>query len=380
MQPPAPSHRMRILSIAAMLPVMLPVLLVAACGAAPAATGDDSTTTTATSSSGPTSSAGSTGPTSETGATGMTTGAPGPDDTLRVTDVTMRCTHNSYHIEPAEPFDDSHRYTQAPLDVQLGELGVRAFELDVHAGAGFPVLHIPLGIDSLSTCPDLGTCLGVINEWSASQPEHHLVIVWIEMKDELDDNAAIKDYDAFDAVIRGALPPERLYEPAEFKRGHASMREALLAEGWPTLGETRGQVMLVLLDVDLPHNRDYTHDYTTVDDRAMFARASDSQYELPWAVIAKIDDPTNAEAIAAARAAGLLIASNTGAAGETDEDNAARLQGGIANGSHMLCDDFPAPVDGQTYHLDLPGGTPSICNPQTAPKECTPELIEDLQG
>lgn len=355
--------------------VFAALVLAAGCGGAAADAGDD-TTAAAPSSGEPTTAA------SEGVTTGMTTGAstgmPGPDDRLRVTDVTMRCTHNSYHVEPAEPLDDSHRYTQAPLDVQLGELGVRAFELDVHVGPGFPVFHIPLGLDDVSNCPDLGACLAVINDWSASQPEHHLVVVWIEIKDELDDGADIKDYAAFDAVIRGALPPERLYEPAEFKRGHATMREALLAEGWPTLGETRGQVMLVLLDVDLPHNRDYTHDYTNIDDRAMFARASESQYELPWAVIAKIDDPTDAGAIAAARAAGLLIASNTGAAGNTDEENAARLQGGIDNGSHMLCDDFPAPVDGQEYHLDLPGGTPSICNPQTAPAECTPEAIESL--
>ena len=33
------------------------------------------------------------------------------------------------------PFDDTHRYTQAPLDVQLGAQGVRAFELDVHDSA-----------------------------------------------------------------------------------------------------------------------------------------------------------------------------------------------------------------------------------------------------
>ena len=350
---------------------MLAASLAAACTPAPAAGTDASTTATAS--------------TAATGATTTATGdvtdtaTPVPDGQLRVTDVTMRCTHNSYHIEPPMPFDDSHRYTHKPLDVQLGEQGVRAFELDVHSGDGFPVQHIPLGIDDLSTCPDLGACLGVINTWSAANPEHHLLVVWIEIKDELD-GVNITDYDALDAVIRGALPPERLYEPDEFKRGRASMREALLTAGWPTLAETRGQVMLVLLDVDLPHNRDYTHHYEHIDGRAMFARASETQYELPWGVIAKIDDPGDAAAIAAARAAGLLIASNTGSAGTSDADNAARLAAGIANGSHMLCDDFPAPVPGQAYYLDLPGGTPSICNPQTAPKECTPALIEALGG
>ncbi|MBA3546146.1 MAG: hypothetical protein H0T76_06675 [Nannocystis sp.] len=357
-------------------------LAAAACSSAPAETADAATgptSSSATTSAGSATTSAGSAMGEPTGATGGSDTMSGPDELLRVTDVTMRCTHNSYHIEPAMPFDDSHRYTQAPLDVQLGDLGVRAFELDVHSGAGFPVHHIPFGVDDLSTCADLGACLGVIDGWSAANPAHHLLVVWIEIKDELD-GVFIEDYAAFDAVIRGALPPERLYEPDEFKRGQATLREALLAEGWPTLGETRGQVMVVLLDVDDPHNRDYTKDYTTLDGRAMFARAGDSQYEMPWAVIAKIDDPTDGPAIAAARAAGLLIASNTGSAGKSDADNAARLQGGIDNGSHMLCDDFPAAVPGQDYVLDLPGGAPSICNPQTAPKACTSAAIESLGG
>lgn len=366
--------------LASRLPLCALAVSLAACSVAPSGSSDGATTVA----TGPgpqtsTSTSISTESTSKPTTGEPTTGEPttGPDDILRVTDITMRCTHNSYHIEPPMIFDDSHRYTQAPLDVQLGEQGVRAFELDVHSGAGFPVYHIPFGVDDVSTCPDLGACLGVINSWSAANAGHHLVVVWIEIKDELD-GVYIEDYDAFDAVIRGALPPERLYEPDEFKRGRATLREALLADGWPTLGETRGQVMVVLLDVDEPHNSGYTKKLTTLDGRAMFARASDTQYELPWATIAKIDDPTDASAIAAARAAGLLIASNVGSAGTSDVDNAARLQAGIDNGSHMLCDDFPAPVAGQTYHLDLPGGTPSICNPRTAPKVCTPAALESL--
>lgn len=69
-----------------------------------------------------------------------------------------------------------------------------------------------------------------------------------------------------------------------------------------------------------------------------------------------------------------------GGAGGTDEENTLRLQSGIANGSHMLCDDFPAPVEEQSYYLDLPGSTPSICNLQTAPAECTPGALESLGG
>lgn len=319
-----------------------------------------------------------TGGSAGTSGAGGSAGAPSYplDDTLRVTDVAMKCTHNSYHIEPANPIDDSHRYTQAPLDVQLGEQGVRGFELDIHAGAGFPVKHIPYGLDDRSTCPDLGACLGVIDGWSATHPGHHLVVVWIEMKDELDGTQRITDYDAVDQVIRAALPA-RLYTPDDFLRGHATPREALDAEGWPTLGETRARVAVVLLN-DGEHSRAYTRDFSSLAGRAMFARAAGDQYALPWAVVTKINDPSAASAIAAAHAAGLLIASNVGEAGAPDAVNQLQLSAGLTHGSHLLCDDFPAPVAGHGYSLVLPGGTPSVCNRVTAPSECTPAAIEAL--
>ena len=39
--------------------------------------------------------------------------------------------------------------------------------------------------------------------------------------------------------------------------------------------------------------------------------------------------------------------------------------------------DFPAPVAGVPYHVEMPGGSPSRCNPITAPAECTAKAIED---
>ena len=108
------------------------------------------------------------------------------DDQLRVDEITMKCTHNSYHVEPEFPAVDSHRYTHLPLDQQLGQQGVRAFELDIHVGTDFPVFHIPLGIDDVSTCPTLAACLEGVRTWSEQNPGHHLVVVWVEIKDELD--------------------------------------------------------------------------------------------------------------------------------------------------------------------------------------------------
>ena len=39
--------------------------------------------------------------------------------------------------------------------------------------------------------------------------------------------------------------------------------------------------------------------------------------------------------------------------------------------------DFPAKVEEYDYWVEIPDGTPSRCNPLSAPNYCTPEAIEN---
>jgi len=183
---------------------------------------------------------------------------PDYDSDVRINEITMRCTHNSYHRRPELLADSSHDYEHAPLDVQLGEQGVRAFELDVHAGDGFPVFHIPFGVDDLTTCANIGECLGTMSTWSRANRGHHLVMVWVEIKDELD-LERITDYAAYDAAVRAAVPEDQLYTPLDFRRGLESERASVDALGWPTVDETRGQILVVLLDTMNPMHRVIAH-------------------------------------------------------------------------------------------------------------------------
>jgi hypothetical protein len=315
--------------------------------------------------------------TADDGAPTDTTGIPDYDSDVRINEITMRCTHNSYHRRPEVLADPSHDYEHAPLDVQLGEQGVRAFELDVHAGEGFPVFHIPYGVDDLTTCENIGACMGTIATWSRANPGHHLVVVWVEIKDELD-LERITDYAAYDAALRAAVPEDQLYTPLDFRRGMESERASVDALGWPTVDETRGQILVVLLDTDEPHASGYRAWSESNGDPVMFTRADDDQYGEPWAVIAKINNPTASEEIAAAHAANMMIASNTGSPSGTAEENQSRRNQGVQNGVHMLCDDYPAPVPERdpTDWLELPGGSPSICNQVTASEVCQNGDIE----
>lgn len=331
-----------------------------------------SSTTEAVSSSSTTTTTGDT----TDGETDTTGGA--LDEVLTLQHVQVKGTHNSYHVEPLLPFDASHEYSHAPLDVQLGEQGVRAFELDVHKGISeFEVYHITV-IDSSATCTDVPECLGLVRDWSLAHPEHLPIVIWIEIKDSTGGlPIGASDLDALDDTIREVLPPEQLFTPDDLQAGHPSVRAALEADGWPTLAQLRGQILLVLLNVEEGHADNYTAGYTSLAGRAMFARAAPGQFSAPWAAIAKlgIDDD---EAIAQAQAARMLIATNVCGAGDADADCAAKAEAAKAAGIHMLKDDFPAPVDGKTYFLDFPDGNPARCNPVTAPPECTSAALEDL--
>lgn len=314
---------------------------------------------------------------SSSGDAGSSTGEP-PGEPLTLDHAQVKGTHNSYHLEPALPFDASHEYSHAPLAVQLGEQGVRAFELDVHEGLdGFEVYHITV-IDPEATCDSLPGCLGEIHTWSEQHPQHLPIVVWIEIKDStggLPIDAA--DLDMLDDAIRAALPEGELFAPDDLQGAFPSVRAALEAEGWPTIESLRGRVLVVLLNVDDGHAEDYTAGYTSLSGRAMFARATPSQFALPWAAIAKLGIYDDAD-IAAAHAGRMLIATNVCSSGDDDGECEDRLAAAEAAGIHMLKDDFPAKVDDMQYFLDLPDGSPARCNPVTAPPTCTSAALEDL--
>jgi hypothetical protein len=180
-----------------------------------------------------------------------------------------------------------------------------------------------------------------------------------------------------DAEIRAVFDEDRLFTPDDLQGSHASPRARLDAEGWPTLREVRGRVFFVLLDT--ARSGEYTRGYTSLAGRAMFPRAGSDRWADPWAVVAKVNDPTADADLAAAHAANLLVASNTCGGGESDTACAFAWAAGLRNGVHHLMDDFPALVAGRAYWADLGvGSAPARCNPVTAPPACDDEALEDL--
>ena len=303
------------------------------------------------------------------------------DDVLRLNHLQMKATHNSYHIRPPDPISDWD-YNHPRLTVQLEEQGVRGFELDIHYKPDedrFAVYHLPGG-DDKTTCYWLEDCLQELLEWSNTHRGHHPLMVLIEPKDDVETvtTRTTGHFDRLDKIILSVWPKERILRPDDVKRDRPTLAAGVRELGWPTLGELRGGILFIILDndrrKDSPHY-EYTHGLRDVDGRVAFIASEPAD---AYAAVMLWDNPlSEAEPIRQAVAGGFLVrtwSDDAIVAGKAT--SSARLQAALTSGAHMISTDYPVAgvIDG--YFQDLTGGTPSRCNPQTAPAACTSKDIE----
>lgn len=299
------------------------------------------------------------------------------DDVLRWNHAQSLGTHNSYHMRTGEVTIKEWDYEHAPLDVQLGEQGVRQFELDVWLGAdGFEVYHVP-DLDDTSTCFMFADCLSVMRAWSDENPAHLPILTLLEVKDEFDSATAAELLDQLDAEVNAAWPDGRRISPDDIQGDAANLAEAVATDGWPTLGELRGRALFVL-HTGADFRTVYTEGDTTTSGRVLFPDAQ-GDTTLSVAATSTINDPYD-PAIPAALIAGHLVRTRTDSDGEQARANdTSDRDAALVSGAHFLSTDFPVPHPDTGYVVAMPGGTPSRCNPVTAPVECTSLALEDPQ-
>jgi len=293
------------------------------------------------------------------------------DDILRLNHIQVKGTHNSYHLEPEQVFDDSHRYSHPPLTEQLDQHGVRQFELDLHLTEeeAWQVFHLPV-IDQETVCLAFTDCLAEIKAWSDANGWHVPIMIWLEPKDDLDATASglqsIGEHLlTVDEVIRSVFPEDRLFTPDDLRGDHGSLSEALVADGWPLLGEVRGQVMFSLLSTG-SHRDGYLDGAADLAGRVLFVDSADTD---SFAATIKDGSPAS---ITAWTQAGFLVTSNGSRAGDDAKTAEAADTALLDAGVHHAATDMAAP--GGDHWLDLA----PRCNPVTAPAECEDSEVERL--
>ena len=354
---------------------------------------------------------------------------------LRLNEVQYIGTHNSYHIEPDQSVDlvllvnqygqgsdwpaarlvRSLAYSHVPLDVQL-RLGIRAFELDVYADRppgrfadpgiyrsiresglivdvpydpeglmqepGFKVLHMQ-DIDVRSHCKLLRQCLGMVNAWSESVPNHVPIIILIEPKEEnrvaVDEHYEPVEVTAFteevfqelEAEILSVIPRHRIVTPDDVRGEQASLKTAIGRNGWPPLSELAGKILFTLIDSEEPTAR-YAGESRTMENKLMFANLG---LRAPGSSFVIHTRPTNENhrfRIGGALAEGLLA--YTRADANTEEarlNDLSRQRFAFRSGAHIVSTDYPFPdYRLSDYRVQFEDGRFVRCNPVTARGKC----------
>lgn len=366
----------------------------------------------------------STGSGGGTGGTTKATVAPSGyprDDTIRLNQIQALGSHNSYHVRTPQAFRDAldkvvpgittfWDYEQPTLDKQFDE-GVRQIEIDVHLDpdgryatrhampiAGLPaeapaemrqpglkVFHVQ-ELDWNSNCLTFVACLKTVKQWSDANPGHVPIMILIEAKaDKVPDPFNMNfsqpvDFDAagldsIDSEIRSVFQPADMVTPDDVRGTHQTLEEAVLAGGWPTLGQSRGKVLFMLDNSDM--RQLYAQGHPSLQGRVLFTDAEPGE---PEAAFVERNDAKESTDIADLVKKGYVVRTRADSdAEEARTDDLSTSQAAIASGAQWVSTDFPVPdpTVSATYAVTIPGGTPARCNPLNAPKDCTPTDIEN---
>jgi len=289
---------------------------------------------------------------------------------LKLNHVQMKGTHNSYHVAPPFlpawlPFTSALRYTHASLSDQLSLQGVRQFEFDVQlcSGPELCVFHIRF-MDSFSTCPTLKECLTELKHWSDFNPHHHALFVFLEPK-----NLSLGlDFVRLENEITAVWPRHRILLPDEIQTGFSSLRQAIRSKGWPTVADSRGKAVFVLLD-EGDMREYYSRGTESLAGRIMFTTSSPDRLD---AAIFKIDDPRGREdEIKGLVRKGYMVRTRADADSvEPLLNDKSRLRAAMKSGAHMISTDYPAKTPNLSYFVELDARRASRCNPVIAPADC----------
>lgn len=360
------------------------------------------------------------GTTAAKGAT-TTTGVVADDD-LKLNEIQVIGTHNSFHIEPPEDelaqlaaFDEEQaeqrQYSHPDLATQLGEEKIRQIELDVFADSkgglystpalaasdaaddpamdepGTKVLH-EQDVDYHSVCPTLVACLTEVKTWSDANPGHVPVAINIQFKDgplifPVEDQAVPEKWttaamDGLDAEITSVFDEDDIITPDDVRGDRATLEEAVLAKDWPTLGESRGKVMFLMINPE-PYRSIYLEGHDGLEGRILFTNAEPGQ---PDASYVGLDDPiVDGKRITELVGLGYLVRTRADANNvEPAAGDTARLEAALASGAQWVSTDYPGPDGaealGSDYVAELPGFLAARCNPVTAPSSCVDDAVE----
>jgi hypothetical protein len=323
-------------------------------------------------------------------ALGLLAGCATPIDRVRINQVQVVGTHNSYHLrahpsllklvgqrapETARGLNYSHR----PLPEQLSRLGVRQIELDCFAdpkgglyadprgprqaaalglppvpdqdpagrlrAPGFKVMHVP-DVDYFSSVLTLVEGLQPVRAWSERHPGHFPVFILLELKEDQPDPALTRpvpfgeqELNALEAEILSVFARRKILTPDDVRGQAATLPEALRQHGWPMLRAVRGKVIFGLDNETLVRDL-YLKGHPALAGRLVFVSVPPRHPAAAWM---KDNDPVeDFDRIQGLVKAGFLVRTRADAdTVEARTNDTRRRDKALASGAQFISTDYP---------------------------------------
>jgi hypothetical protein len=161
-------------------------------------------------------------------------------------EVRQKSAHNSYQRD------------EALLD-QLVYHRVRSIEFDIHNGktswskvaGNWYVYHADI-VDNATTCHRLSDCLDELRAFHLANPNHEVVTVWVDLKDDFESGRQPQD---LDTRFTTHLPASWLFKPSDLMAAcpNATSLQAAVtgACDWPSTAALKGRFILALTGGDV---------------------------------------------------------------------------------------------------------------------------------
>lgn len=338
---------------------------------------------------------------------------PSPTANLRLNQIQVIGTHNSYHQQGHESLlklvslvnpkgARDLQYSHRPLRQQLSGLGIRQVELDCYldpeggkfahplgpqaaakAGLapvptndpegkllrpGIKVMHIP-DIDFGTSVITLKDGLQEIRSWSIQHPQHVPIFILLELKTE--SLGAIytqalpwqkAELEALEREILSIFPRETILTPDEIRRGEPTLPEGLKKHGWPRLEQVRGKVLFGL-DNEGQERQQYLVGHTALEGRLIFVSVPRENPAAGWM---KMNDPIrDFDKIQQLVRAGFLVRTRADEPTDHARANDVRMRdSALASGAQFVSTDYPEPNPAfSPYCVQFDGGIIARNNP-----------------
>jgi hypothetical protein len=363
----------------------------------------------------------------------------GPTDSLKINQIQVIASHNSYHLKtndsifnwmtkamalgllPSQYDPRGIDYWHLPLEQQFNDYNVRGIELDIyndpqggnfyyrqgmsmvgldndsHVEAlkqpGFKIVHIP-DFDFNTSYFTFKQALTTVYNWSVAHPNHLPIFINIETKEEtvgaalpnlpgmtlaipFDAEACNKVDEEIRSVFGDAL--EKVITPDDVRGSYNTLEAAALAGNWPTLAKARGKVVFIM---EGPAESVYKAGHPSLQGRAMFVYSDPGTPEAAFVIL---NNPTGSKTQITNRVQqGYIVRTRSDAGTDeardgdyTDMNNAFESGAQITSTDYYRADPRAGTTGWTDFHVQFPNGELARINHVSAASQTNLGVIKE---